>query len=508
MSKYVGGALIPGLRIDRGDRTPITMQLVVALREQILTARLPAGARLPASRTLAHDLGVSRTTAVNAYEQLGAEGLLVSTVGAGTFVSAEVRPQPAPRPNAAAADRTPRLARLSREVSDQYFPRLEHPEVPRPFVTGMPAFDAFPMALWARLSGQYWRSPRAQVMSYPDPAGLPALRAAVCQHLRANRGVQCHPDEVFICNGAQEAFTRIGHMLLDPGDPVWLENPGAIGARNSLLSCGAAPVPVPVDAQGLEVAAGLAEAPEFRLAFVTPAHQHPLGVTMSLDRRFELLAAAEAAGAWIIEDDYVGEFHYGRSTPPPLKSIDSGGRVIYVGTFSKALFPAVRLGYIVAPPALVPMFDRTLGAVAHGVSHAMQAIVARFIEDGHFAAHIRRMREIYAQRRDTLLSEAAQHLAGRMDVRPTDTGFHTIGTLPVGGPDETAVSRAAATAGLAATPLGRFALRPLPVRGVTLGFSAVPPPQIARGVRTLATVLDGLPGAVRRGEGELSRRAR
>lgn len=488
MTKYAGGALIPTLRIERHDDANLCMQLATHLRELILSGDLPAGTRLPASRVLAGEQGVSRTTAVAAYEQLASEGLLVSRVGAGTYISDEVRAQPArPAPNPA-TDCLPRLANFSREISEQFFPRLEHPGSPRPFVTGMPAFDAFPMAQWARLSAKYWRGTRASIMSYPDATGLPALRTAICRHLRANRGLVCQPQEVFVFGGAQDAFVQIAQMLLDPGDRVWMENPGAIGARNAFLSRGAEVVPVPVDEEGLDVAAGRRAGPSMRMAFVTPAHQHPMGYTMSRDRRFELLAAAEDMGAWIVEDDYVGEFHYGRSPLPPLKALDGSGRVVYIGTFSKALFPAIRLGYAVVPPGLVDIFERTLGAAAHGVSHAMQSIVADFLSEGHFSAHLRRMRDLYKMRRDTLMQACANRLEGRLTVLPTDTGFHTVGLLP-GDADECRVTEAATTAGLATTPLSRFALSPLGVKGLTLGFSAVAPHEIERGVERLATVL-------------------
>lgn len=493
MSKYVGGALIPTLKIDRGDRSNLAFQLTVALRQLILSGDLSAGTRLPASRTLARDQGVSRTTVISAFEQLAAEGLLDSRIGAGTYVSAGMR---VPKPAAAAARRPeelPHLARLGARIREPYFPRLGHPPAPRAFVTGMPAFDAFPGALWSRISSQYWRENRAGIMSYPDPAGLFELREAICQHLRANRGLVCQPDHLFVFSGAQDAFTQIARMLVNPGDKVWLENPGAIGARNAFLSCGAEPVPVPVDEEGIDVEAGLKLSPDFRIAFVTPAYQHPLGVTMSLARRMQLLDAAEGAGAFIVEDDYVGEFHYGATTLPPLKTLDGGQRVIYVGTFSKTLFPAVRLGFAVVPPALAPMIERTLAAIAHGVAHSVQGITARFIAEGHFASHIRRMRGIYAGRRDALLAAAARDLGGRLEVRPTETGFHTVGIIPDGAVEEVALAEAAGRAGLAVTPLSRYALEPIAQRGVTLGFSAVPPIEIERGVRVLAEIVDRRP---------------
>ena len=492
MAKYVGGALVPTLSIDRWDRATITVQLVSALRKLILSGQLRAGDRLPASRTLAQDQGVSRTTAINAYEQLTAEGLIESHVGSGTYVSDTI---PAPAPQAPDRDHTgtmPRLAHLSADASDQYFPRLSHPETPRAFVTGMPAFDVFPMPLWARLASRHWRNPRSQIMRYPDPCGVPELRQAVSQHLRANRGVSCAAEEVFIFNGAQDAFNRIGAMLLDPGDAVWFENPGAIGARNSLISCGARLVPVPVDDQGMDVAFGRRTAPDFRLAFVTPAHQHPLGTTMTVERRFELLHAAKQAGAWIIEDDFVGEFHYGSHTPPPLKSFDTSGRVIYVGTFSKTMFPALRLGYVVAPPELVPFFRRISGATMQGAPSSIQAIMADFINEGHFAAHIRRMRGIYAERRDALMNAAVRQLSGVLTVQPTETGFHTIGDLVDPWLADVAVAQAAQAAGISTAPLSRFTIEPIARQAITLGFSAVPPAQITKGIGALAAVIKAL----------------
>ena len=423
MTKYSGGALIPTLHVDRDDAANLSLQLATRLRDLILSGDLPPGTRLPASRTLASDQSVSRTTAVTAYEQLVSEGLILSRVGAGTFVSQDIQPSPAPAPTVE-VERLPRLASLSRDATEQFFPRLAHPVTPMAFVTGMPAFDAFPMAMWSRLSARYWRGARADLMSYPDAAGLPALRRAICRHLRANRGLVCDPGEVFVFAGAQDAFLQIAQLLLDPGDRVWMENPGPIGARNAFIARGATLVPVPVDKDGLDVAAAMAKAPDARLALVTPAHQHPLGHTMSRDRRFELLQAASRIGAWVVEDDYVGEFHYGRAPQPPLKALDSGARVIYVGTFSKALFPAIRLGYAIVPRSLAPIFERTLGAAAHGVSHAMQAIVAKFIDEGHFSAHLRRMRDLYRARRDTLLEESERHLSGLLDGGPRRVGHH------------------------------------------------------------------------------------
>lgn len=496
MVKHAGGVLLPGLKVEPEAGMPITVQIAGTLRNLILSGDLQPGERLPSTRTLAEDIGVSRTTVVNVYDQLTTEGIITSRVGAGAFVSDALelrRPIKLKLSSAKKQDREhrPRLANLSADASQQYSPRLPHPDNPLPFTTGIPAFDAFPMAQWARLSAEFLREPRADVLRYPDSNGLMALREAIAVHLRANRGITCSADEVFIFNGAQDAFNRIGFTLLDPGDVVWYENPGTIGARNSLITCGVRLIPVPVDEEGISVEEGLGLAADFRLAFVTPAHQHPLGVTMSLKRRFELLRAAERAGAWIVEDDFVGEFHYSGRPPPTLKSVDEGGRVIYVGTFSKSLFPALRLGYLVAPPKLVETFHRIVSATVQGAPTHFQSVVARFIQEGHFAAHIRRMRKVYAERKDALLDAAARHLDGLVTVKQTETGFHTNARLAPEF-DELDVARRAAEKRVVVTPISRFAVAPVSQTGLILGFSSIPPPAIEAGVETLAQVLENL----------------
>jgi len=494
MVKRSGGALLLSIRIDRGAERPVGLQLLSALREVILAGGLTPGERLPASRTLARELGLSRTTVIDVFEQLIAEGLLDSRIGAGTYVSAAleaVRPPPlggprGSRPGAPAPSR-PRLSRSIARASGQFFARLPHQ--PRAFTTAMPAFDAFPLAQWSRQVAKHWRAGREVVLGYGDPHGYLPLRRAVATHLRANRGIDCEPEQIFIVGGAQQAFHLIATVLLDPGDRVWFENPGAIGACNALLACGAAPVPVPIDEEGLVVEAGLAQARRFRLAFVTPSHQQPLGVTMSLERRLALLQAAEAAEALIIEDDYDGEFRYRGHPVPTLKSIDGAGRVIYVGTFSKTLFPALRLGYFLAPPGLAEVFEQVCNAFLQGVPSNPQAVVADFMEEGHFATHIRRMRRIYAERHQALLEAAAARLDGLLAVRPTDTGLHTVGYLapPL---DEQAVARAAEARGITVAPIARYCIAPTDLRGLVLGFSGIRPPEIRAGVDSLAQVLE------------------
>jgi GntR family transcriptional regulator/MocR family aminotransferase len=326
-------------------------------------------------------------------------------------------------------------------------------------------------------------------MGYGEPFGHSGLRQAIAAHLRANRGITCDAGQIFIVAGAQQAFSMIASALLNPGDRVWFENPGAIGARNSFIAAGATLVPVPVDDQGLRVDEGLRRSARFRVAFVTPSHQQPLGVAMSLERRFALLKAAQQARAWIVEDDYDGEFSFEGTPLPTLKSVDSNGLVIYVGTFSKSLFPSLRLGYFLAPPALVDTMGSIMSKVMHGVPTFIQAVVAEFIDEGHFASHLRRMRKIYAERHDVLCTSARARLAGLLDVVPSQSGLHTIGHLHP-GLVEAAVSEAARSRNITASPIGRFSLTKTSSRGLVLGFGGVPPKDIEAGVQVLAEVLE------------------
>jgi len=498
MVKRAGGALLLSIIIDPRSARSVSSQLHGALRELILSGSFAVGERLPASRTLARELSLSRTTVIEAFDRLTAEGLIESRVGAGAFVSRALdteRPRAPPQDALAPrASRPPQLSRTMTQAVRRFGDRARLPSEARAFTTALPAFEAFPVAQWARLSARHWRTPRHQVMGYGEPGGQPALRQAIALHLRANRGIACEAQQIFIVGGAQHAFHLVGAMLLNPGDKVWFENPGAIGARNSLIAAGAELVPVPVDEHGLRVAEGLRLAPTFRLAFVTPSHQQPLGCVMSLQRRFELLQAAAQAEAWIIEDDYDGEFSFGGPPLPTLKSVDATGLVIHVGTFSKSLFPSLRLGYLLAPPALVQPLDTIMSRLMHGVPTHTQAVVADFIGEGHFAAHIRRMRRLYAERHEALCSAAVAQLAGALEVERSSSGLHTVGWLRAGH-DEAAVVAAAAQCQVTVSPIARYSIAPRAAgdrQGLVLGFGGVTPAQIEGGVAVLAQVLERL----------------
>ena len=484
--KHAAGALLSSIRLDRSLRRSVSVQLYMALRDMILSGALRAGDRLPATRTLAREIGVSRTTVIDAIDRLVAEGMLVSRIGAGTFVSETLDSQTltaAPRQGANAGGQKPRVSHVISQAQNSYAQRAWLPHKPRAFVTALPALDAFPMAHWARLSARHLRGGRSDVMGYGQPKGLEALRRAIATHLGALKGIKCHPEQVFITSGAQHAFSLIGRLLLNPGDRVWMENPGASGARNALLSEGAELVPVDVDDQGMVVSDGLAKAPHFRLAFVTPSHQQPLGHVMSLPRRLELLQAAEQAQALIIEDDYDGEFYYGNTPRPALRSIDATGRVIYVGTFSKSLFPSLRLGFALVPERMVEAFERMFDTWASGPSTATQAIVAEFMDEGHFATHIRLMRQLYKARYEAL-QEAARSLPDTIRLQETTSGFHAPAYLDPGVSEAQVVSEAAAQ-GVTVAPLGRYCLSPIPQTGLVFGFGCTTPEDIARGIGVL-----------------------
>jgi GntR family transcriptional regulator/MocR family aminotransferase len=496
MVKRTGGALLDGIRLDRGAPQPLSLQISAGLRDLILDGSLAAGARLPATRTLARDFGVARATVVESFERLAAEGLIEMRVGSGSFVSRTLdhqRPAPPVRLGSARQG-SGRVARPWAEAAGRFGVRLAHE--PRPFTTALPAFDAFPIEPWSRLSARHWRKPRETMLGYGDPEGFEPLRHSIASHLRTYRGIDCDWRQIFVTGGAQDAFQVAARCLLESRDKVWFENPGAIGARNGLLLSGAELVPVPVDEAGIDVGRGLQRAPRFALAFVTPSHQQPLGVTMSLERRFALLHAAEQADAWIIEDDWDGEFFFSGQPLPTLKSIDSAERVLYVGSFSKSLFPSLRLGFMLVPRAIREPVRLCLEACSPGVPTETQAIVADFIREGHFAAHIRRMRRLYQERHHCLVTAVRERLSHWIEIVPTHTGMHVVAWLR-GDLKADAVSAAAAARGVTAAPVSRFALEPIGREGLVLGFAAFTAARIQAGVAALEDVLHSLAPATK-----------
>jgi GntR family transcriptional regulator/MocR family aminotransferase len=489
----------------RSAALPLRQQLYEQLRDGILGGQLPAGSRLPSSRALAAEMGISRGTVLAAFEQLYAEGYLEGRLGSGTYVARAVPDEllsagsHAPVPpgtrgtlrrlsqrgeRITASPRTP-LPVLSGRPADQ-----------RAFTIGLPDLHAFPNDVWTRLSTRRLRESSWELRRYNHPAGYAPLRHAIAAHLATSRGVRCTADQVIVVTGSQQALDLCARMLLDPGDAAWVEDPGYLGARAALLGAGAELVPVPVDDEGLDVAAGMARQPDARLAVVTPSHQFPLGSTMSLTRRLALIDWASRTGAWVVEDDYDAEFRYVGRPLTALQGVDGWGCVIYVGTFSKSLFPGLRLGYLVAPPQLVDPFIAAHLSTDMHVHTLEQAVVADFIREGHFERHLRRMRVLYSERQARLVEAANQELAGALCIEASESGLHVVGWLAP-GLDDGLVAREAAAEGVDVWPLSLHSLYPYPRPALLLGYASLTPREIRAGVQRLARGLERASGARR-----------
>ncbi len=475
----------------RDPETPAYRWLYSALRAEILEGRLRPGARLPGTRELAGQYGLSRGTIVTAFEQLEAEGYVDGSVGSGTYVS-KVLPEDLLQVQRTtdAAPRAPR--RQPRSVSEygrrmQPFPDLEIQPV-RAFRPNLPALDLFPMTLWAQITAHRLRRVSARLLQGCEPMGYGPLREAVAEYLGTSRGVKCAPEQVAIVGGAQEALDLVARLVLDPGDRVCMEDPGYVGADRVFEAAGAEISPVPLDGEGMEL-----REPSLRgarLVYVTPGHQFPLGVTMSLPRRLALLEWARTSGALIFEDDYDSEFRYAGRPLPALQGLDRHGLVLFAGTFSKVLFPALRMGYLVIPPDLVDRFAATISVTRRYAPVLEQAVLCDFITGGHFGRHLRRMREVYAERLSVLLEAARQRLSGLLEISPVEAGLQTVGWL-CGGIEGEAAAEAAAARGVEVTPLSRYSRGHLAREGLQLGFAAVDAREIRRGVRELAVALEG-----------------
>jgi GntR family transcriptional regulator/MocR family aminotransferase len=332
------------------------------------------------------------------------------------------------------------------------------------------------------------RRPGRGTLGYAHATGLPALRAAISRYLGAARGVVCEPEQVFVVAGTQAGLDLVCRLLLDPGDPVWIEEPGYLGARGALAGAGARLVPVPVDDEGIQVPAGIRAAPRARLVYTTPSHQHPLGMTMSLARRLALLEWAAGVGAWIVEDDYDSEYRYGGRPVPAMQGLDGGGRVVYLGSFSKTMLPALRAGWVVVPPALIEPMTVALRHTGHSAPTLVQAALADFVSAGHFATHVRHMRGLYAKRQAALVAAAAKHLNGRMVIEPSNAGMQLVARLAARRDDRGLAARLAA-AGVVTSPLSSYYLGRPRLRGLVLGYAGVTEREIGAGVLTLARVL-------------------
>jgi GntR family transcriptional regulator/MocR family aminotransferase len=488
------------LMLDRTGGRSLQLAVHDALRAAILDRRLGAGARVPATRDLAHQLGVARGTVVLAYEQLTAEGYLFGARGAGTFV-VETLPDAWFAPTTRAS--SSRRRRLSATLSERgallgkgQFP-VAAPGPPRAFLPYTPAVDLFPRARWGQLMARQARRSEARRFRDVDVRGYRPLREALAEHLRVSRGVRCTSDRILIFSGVHQALDLVARMLLDRGDSVWMEDPGYFGARRVLEAADLKLVPVPVDHAGLDVARGTLLAPRARLAYVTPAHQAPLGTTLSLERRMLLIGWADDAGAWIFEDDYDSEFRYEGRPLPAMQGLDDCDVVLHAGTLSKSMFPGLRLAYLVVPDALVDSFSAAVSTLHRYVSLLPQAAAADFITSGDLGRHLRRMRSVYAERRSALVAAIASELGDHLEVMGSMCGMQLLARLAPNSNDRE-VCRVAFENRLEMLPLSKFAMRPLRRGGLVLGFAAVDAGQTRRAVPRLREIIEGMPEPSRR----------
>lgn len=474
---------------SRSPRTPAYRWLYSSLRNDILHGRLRPGARLPSTRDLASQYGLARGTIINAFEQLKAEGYVDGTVGSGTYVN-RVLPERLLQVVAEGAAKAAPPRRQQPTASDYgkraiLFPGYENRPV-RAFRANLPALDLFPIALWAKINARCLRRVSTRNLMGCDPLGYGPLRRAVADYLSSSRGVKCVPGQVAIVSGVQEALDVAARLLLNPRDRVCVESPGYPGAVLVFRALAAKVCVAGIDDQGIAVPQLPARG--VRLIYVTPGHQFPLGTTMSLARRFQLLQWAQKSGAVIFEDDYDSEYRYSGRPIPALQGLDESGLVLYAGSFSKVLFPALRLGYVVIPSGLVQQFEAIQSLTLRHAPLLEQLVLTDFITEGHFARHIRRMREVYAERLSVLLEEARLRLAGLLEISPVEAGLQTAAWL-CGGIDAESAAVAAAKRNVDVTPLNRYSQGTLAGEGLQLGFAALDVKEIRRGVRELALAL-------------------
>jgi len=491
-------AFIPIALAAKSD-TPIYRQIFSHIREAILSGQLSAGVRLPSSRSLSSALRVSRNSVVAAYDQLLSDGYILSRVGDGSWVSevpTHLLRNRATTPPAAATPGAPGAQiRLSRRASQIVSAPIEskwllrHRNQPLAFRVGLPAIDLFPFDQWSRVTAKIARTQSRSLAVQFDTAGLPRLRQAIASYLALSRGVVCRADQVLVVSGAQAGLDLTLRLLLDVGDTALIEDPCYLGIRGALIGVGGRICAVPVDAWGFDIARAEQLAPEARVALVAPSHQFPMAVTMPLERRVLLLEWARRRNAWIVEDDYDSEFRYVGRPLSPLQSLDRDGRVIYIGTFSKVLYPSLRLGYVVVPDRLLDAFW-ALQRFSNATPPAFdQAVVTSFIEEGHFARHVRRMRQAHLERGAALVEAARDILPDAVAVRPPQAGLHTLLDLPPELSDEN-VADIAAAKGIDVRPISMYAIHAPPQASLALGFACVPEGRMAAGLRVLRAAIN------------------
>ena len=486
MKRASGWAEFYAWQVERDNGTPIFRQLYLQIRAAILSLTLAPGTRLPSTRGLASRLRLARASVVSAYEQLLAEGYLEGKIGSGTYISSDLPERLERRPVARTPATTTRHPRMPAPAT-----RLERlaqstgETDTRPFAMGRCRVDARTVETWRRLTQRALRGLGPSHLGYSDARGLPELCQTLCDYVKAARAVRCEPEQIVVTAGTQQAVDLAIRVLLEPGDEAWVEDPGYPMTRAALLAAGVRARAVPVDGHGLDVTAGRRTAPKARAAFVTPSNHYPLGVVLSMPRRLELLAWAREAGAWIVEDDFDSEFRYAGRPLASLQGLDDGERVIYTGTFNKVLFPGLRIGFAVVPFPLLRAFVTARYLIDRHPPSLSQAVAAEFMRQGHFTTHLRRMRQIYREQRDTLARELEHRAGGELVLDVPDHGMHLVAYLRHGRAD-VAVERAADAYGVVVRAISSLYTAAPPRSGLLLGFTGFAPETIAPAVARLA----------------------
>ena len=485
-------SITPLIALDRSSTEPLHTQIYKALRGAIARGELRAGQRVPSTRAISVEVGVSRVTILDAYEQLLAEGYCETRKGAGTYIRHSL-------PDHLTQCRRPINLGPSKTSGPRPVARraLLSPIEPAPpwiaglgaFAVHQPAFDEFPFSTWARLVNRHSKNPNAHAIHCIDPMGSKRFREAICEYLRTARAVRCEPEQIMIVSGSQQALQITANVLFDPGTTVWMEEPGYRLARNVFVAAGCRLIPVPVDQEGLKVATGIKRCPDARAAYVTPSHQYPFGSTMSAARRMQLLNWAQLQGAWIIEDDYDSEYRFESAPVSSLQGLDDNSRVIYIGTFSKVLFASLRIGYIVIPPDLVERFAAVRYAMDIFPPYLYQEVITDFMASGHFARHIRRMRQLYSERRQALVGLLRSNFGNTFEIHGAEAGMHLTATFR-SDQDDIGIAENAAAQRLWLWPLSRgYATKDIR-KGFILGYGNVAIGSMAASVAKLRSVLE------------------
>ena len=492
MVKAAKGALLSTLEINRSSSAPIYRQIEDFLRQMILDGALLPSQKLPSTRELALELGVSRITIKSVYEQLISEGYVQGKTGAGTFVSEGLDGE---------TPVVPSVDTIRKDYFDGNFSQTaEHISFSQasarygsilPFRPGVPALDKFPVKRWNKYLSRATTKSDIANFSYGDLLGSEKLRASIARHLADSRGMKVDPKQILITSGAQQAFVLISYVLMNKNDTIWYENPGHIAGRDLLKIVGGDVSPVPIDKEGLNLPYAVLNFSKPKLIFTTPSHQQPLGITMSLQRRLTLLKYAHENASWVIEDDYDSEFRYRGRPLPALAALDKVGRVLYVGTFSKSLFPSVRIGYVVVPEILVDTFAKTRNIFGQTSSAITEEALSNFMDDGGFAEHIRKMRRLYRERRDILLDALKNHCSNILEPQQTDAGMHIIADIKNGMSDRLAHLELL-NAGIDSLPLSIYYEGSVQRQALVLGFSGVQKKVIPKLVTRMGRVLGSL----------------